>query len=579
MEMNEQDPASTSGGLSDEQEKVKIILRICSGSLSVLGSTTIILKILRDLSRNRSRSMTPYDRIMIGLSIFDILASFTWGVHTFLSPSDSSTGVWAIGNQTSCEIAGFLSHISLLAWWYNCILSFYFMLTILSQVRRKNFVRKSELWLHLSGIFFPIAAIMGLRRGWYGEKDLGTACWIVDPAIEWIVAGLPSFVTLFAVLINSIVIYALVRKSLRSSQHERLKREARTLMFLYVGFFFVTVAPTIAISVLDIHFGYSNDNAEKIYPLSILQSIFMPLQGFFNVFIFFKPTYARFRAAHPDRPIYFILHQSMFNSQVPQLRDHLPVSMETGEQDTTNPNEALFNSNYPLSNRKDATSLSDPPSSSIVPSFASKSFVAKDFPSFASHSQGDGAKKTAKPIAMEESGTSDVPSFASNSSIPTQETTISVTPTPASLTYQEDLRVSSIAKKSTEISGASFASYSSPDEDVKKETEISDIAPFQPYSYTEDLPSSSIPKKETTISDTTTCASLSHQEDLRVSSIAKTSTEISGESFASSSSQDEQVKKEKEISDITPFEPHSYTEDLPSSSVTKEDTEIPDDED
>jgi len=181
--------------------------------------------------------------------------------------------------------------------------------------------------MHLSGIYFPITAILGYRRQWYAELELGTYCWITDPKMKWIFAGLPTMFTYLSLIVNNIVIYAVLRKSLQSSEHvdgptlalKQLMREATTLMFLYVAFFFVTTIPNFALQILETYFGYTNDNMGKIYPLLLLAAMVLPLQGFFNVFIYIKPTYTRFRAANPNKPVHFVLHQALFNPDVPQL--------------------------------------------------------------------------------------------------------------------------------------------------------------------------------------------------------------------------------------------------------------------
>merc|ERR1712241_839868 len=104
----------------------------------------------------------------------------------------------------------------------------------------------------------------GLTRGWYGE----TECWYTDPNITWFVVAIPAFLTYLSLIVNYSVIYALVRKSLKpseeagsrlTSKQKRLKREAGTLMMLYVISFFVIASPSIVKEILYTYFGYSAD--------------------------------------------------------------------------------------------------------------------------------------------------------------------------------------------------------------------------------------------------------------------------------------------------------------------------------
>jgi len=141
------------------------------------------------------------------------------------------------------------------------LLSYYFLLTTLSQARRRDYVQKFELLLHLSSMWFPITATMGIFDGWYDEQELGGGCYITDGMIEWIESGIPYLFTNLSMIINYGLIYIVVQKALRSSSsnesseqqqqqvvaapaQKQIKKETATIMFLYVGYFFVTTTPT-----------------------------------------------------------------------------------------------------------------------------------------------------------------------------------------------------------------------------------------------------------------------------------------------------------------------------------------------
>lgn len=295
---------------SDPWSIVMTVLFNCSASLSLIGSFTILFKILRDRG-----STTPYDRIICGLSSGDIVASITYAMAIIL---------WANASPACCRAYGVLFHLSCWSVWYNGLLSFYFLVTVLSQIRRKDFVRKWEPWMHLSGIFFPITAIISYRRRWWDVNDLGTACEF-DP-ICFLVLGIPFTVSFLSMIVNYSIIYTVIRKSLRSSNEwsenvshptlvqKRLKQEATTMMMLYVGCFLVTWLPFFVVMIFGKYLGET-----FLYFVLVLNAIFLPLQGFFNVFIYLKPAYTRFRAANPNQPMHFVLHQALFNPKIPQL--------------------------------------------------------------------------------------------------------------------------------------------------------------------------------------------------------------------------------------------------------------------
>jgi len=333
-----------SSELSDQQEIAFVVIQILSATLSLIGSCTIVIKILRCLLHNKHT--TPYDRIILGLSGCDILGSITYAVGPFLLPNETSLRVSAFGSRSTCAILGFLTQFPCMAAiWYNCLLSFYYFLTVRFQVRRTDFVKKYESWMHLSALFFPATAVTGYIFDWYDEQDLSMTCWAKYPIVGYIFGAIPMVITFLAVIINNVVIYTYVRKSLyyvepqsrmfttddaesqASSEdivgltpvQKRLKREAATQGFLYVASFLMTSTPIFVIQVLGGSFGYGPEDQGKIYPLLILNALLLPLQGFFNVFIYVRPTYTRFKAANPNEAAWSILKRALFDPNIPKL--------------------------------------------------------------------------------------------------------------------------------------------------------------------------------------------------------------------------------------------------------------------
>ena len=349
------DVLDPSTALSDKQEKTLILLQIGSSVLSLIGSSVIVFKIIRGLHREQSSS--PYDRIILGLSSCDVISSLTYAVGPFLLPSDTSDRVWAFGNDTTCTWLGFLTQLACFwAIWYNCILSFYYLLTVRFQVKRTEFTRKYELWMHLSGaIFFPITSVIGLVGDFYSEERYAMICWIGEvpkgcyetgncwgELVAYIYGAPSTLITLLSLIINNTIIYIFVRKNLGSSPpstgedcetgsqttetssqrltvQERLRKEAAIQGFLYVSTFMLTFLPAFAIQVLEGMTKFGDENLAQMYPLLVMNSILLPLQGFFNVFIYVRPSYKRFRAAQPDKPLPFILKKALFDPNIPRI--------------------------------------------------------------------------------------------------------------------------------------------------------------------------------------------------------------------------------------------------------------------
>ena len=100
---------SCTGG--PNEEVIEEIIQTTSGILSVIGSGFIVLDVLRKLfmEKNGVSLTDPYQRIMLGLSFFDIVHSFFDSVMgTWITPKE--TGWWmAIGNEATCTAQGFFT--------------------------------------------------------------------------------------------------------------------------------------------------------------------------------------------------------------------------------------------------------------------------------------------------------------------------------------------------------------------------------------------------------------------------------------------------------------------------------------
>jgi len=384
------DPTTKVPGISHGQEIVLIVLQVGTAVLSLIGSSTIVFKITRTLFRKKWT--TPYDRIMLALSTCDIVASCVYMLSPFLLPAETSLRPWTFGTASTCQFMGMLTQLACLwAIWYNCILSFYYLLTVRFQVKRETFRRKYELWFHLSGmIFFPITALVGYFGSWYYEHNLISLCIDLevptgcdefgenctgdaDQIVGPVFAALPGSITFFSLLINNTVIYLYVRRSFsktlkkppQSERHEttlssssitdlenfnddknnttnedkegngtsrssrtklsrqllqrKLIEETATQGFLYVFFFLLTLTPLIVLVVLGGFYGTDESDKAKLYPLLVLNSLLAPLQGFFNVFIYVRPTYTRFRAMNPNESMFVVLKQALFDPNIPSL--------------------------------------------------------------------------------------------------------------------------------------------------------------------------------------------------------------------------------------------------------------------
>jgi len=161
--------------LTDMQEISMSLVTIFSGLLSILGSSAIIYRVLK----GSGRTPKSYDRIMLGLSICDILTSITYAVTPLLLPQATSQRVWARGSETSCLFLGFLTQLSLTAVTYNCLLSFYYLATIKFSMTASDFASNLEPYFHILTVFFFLfTATGGVVFDIFAELELGQGCWV-----------------------------------------------------------------------------------------------------------------------------------------------------------------------------------------------------------------------------------------------------------------------------------------------------------------------------------------------------------------------------------------------------------------
>ena len=121
--------------------------QISSASLSLLASSAIAIAIFR----SDDGLSSPYRRIILGLSLSDILQSIAVLTGPFAVPSFTPTPIaqWAIGNNASCQTNGFLFNFASISTpLYMFGLCLYTVLKIKTNITDERFARTVEKPLH-----------------------------------------------------------------------------------------------------------------------------------------------------------------------------------------------------------------------------------------------------------------------------------------------------------------------------------------------------------------------------------------------------------------------------------------------
>lgn len=161
--------------LSATQKTILAFLPIPSAILSIIGSSVIIY--MAYLSK-KSRSWTPYNRLLVAMSIYDIISSIALASAAFMNDKETSNKAWAMGNDSTCSTIGFLNQISYSGTLYNAALSYYFLFTARFGMKNDLVARRIEPTMHVISVGFPmITGFVGLYLGVYSESEVSGQSW------------------------------------------------------------------------------------------------------------------------------------------------------------------------------------------------------------------------------------------------------------------------------------------------------------------------------------------------------------------------------------------------------------------
>ncbi|KAL7534465.1 hypothetical protein ACHAWF_004842 [Thalassiosira exigua] len=331
-------------GLTLQQKKISSILPHITGLLSWLGSLSIIVDVIRKYRKHGGGSRAKpkaYHRLMMGMSIFDMIASTGWMMSTWPVPA-GTPGVWdARGNDATCNAQGFVVQMGIGSVFYNLSLATYYYLVIVKNSPPDG--KWAEKVMHIVGpVFALVTSVTALALGMYGNSNFW--CWItVEYSLfRWLFWFGPLWGIIALISVIMAVIYfnilrqehrmrrwrasarftsdsnaatatandsgretSNVRSGNRTSANERVSRNRRSSTpsasdtvkwqaFSYVGSLFVTW------SFQTINRIVQSTGAESPGWLLIAAVAFVPSQGIFNLVIYLRPRYKELRKKEPN---------------------------------------------------------------------------------------------------------------------------------------------------------------------------------------------------------------------------------------------------------------------------------------
>ncbi len=276
--------------------KVALWTQTFTASLSALSSSLIIFMMWSD--REFRLKDKPNNRILLCMSVIDVLQSIAYAFHS--APLPASSGVFhAIGNNSTCTTQGFFIQLGTAVPAYNASLCIWYFMTIKYNMLPEYFAQKVEPYCHACSIFLPLSSACIIAASGY-FTGRGYVCWIGDGLrFSWYFIAL----TIVQLSISFIVIlYCLARvygaiyqlelqmrrystspsgmqwtsnNSMNALGTVKKNMAMQTSLFSF-AFFITFLFP----SINTIFYSPVEISPAKI-PLLLPQSIFLPLQGMY----------------------------------------------------------------------------------------------------------------------------------------------------------------------------------------------------------------------------------------------------------------------------------------------------------
>ncbi|KAL9188595.1 hypothetical protein ACHAXT_006973 [Thalassiosira profunda] len=318
--------------IRDGHSKSTTIIRSSMAIVSIISSSLVVWMITR---RTKSRLSSIYHRLLLGMSIADIL--FSLGLATFnaVIPSDEEYVIWnAKGNVHSCNFDGFIIYLGACGGLiYSCSLNVYYLLVVKHRKTDEQIKRKYEPYLHGVPIVYAVVCASTLLAKRNINSDGKGMCFVPvydplhcigyedgeirdgfeipcgrgrDGAVLFSYIGF--FATLLTVPIIISILLGMIYRSVRQ-QEKRMERyemsaatasegrsstslKSRAVLHRAVAYsvaYFLTWAPAVIRVALLIA------GVEWTTALWYLTSFLSPLQGFYNLLIFMQPKVLRAR--------------------------------------------------------------------------------------------------------------------------------------------------------------------------------------------------------------------------------------------------------------------------------------------
>mmetsp|Transcript_930 Transcript_930/g.1407 ORF Transcript_930/g.1407 Transcript_930/m.1407 type:complete len:412 (+) Transcript_930:139-1374(+) len=252
----------------------------------------------------------PKNNILKGLCCMDIIQSISFVASS--APSIRGSFYGSIGNSVTCNIQGFFVQLGFGVPCYNASLALFYLLVVSKKYSTENFTRRVEPFCHIFSIGLPLlTAIILLSLNKLGH-EWSALCWVFnthrpDETFVYAILFGGSFVSicsLFVIYSFGSITLRIRKQSRRMARYNfsgqepvvllKMQRIALKQGLLYTSACLLTYFPTLLVMVCAA-FGIDQKYI-SMQILVMMQNIFLPLHGFWNLIIFSYPLVRQTKA-------------------------------------------------------------------------------------------------------------------------------------------------------------------------------------------------------------------------------------------------------------------------------------------
>ena len=290
-----------------------------TGALSVIGSAYIIFDVIFKKRLAADPKRRTYHRLILGLSITDLIASIAMFFSTWPIPQDSPSGEYsASGTIATCDTQGFFIQLGgVSSPIYNAFLAVYYFLVVKYGYKQSDFIKLERIFHVLPWLIGITTATASLVLQQYNSANLW--CWIAPTPLDcidslrssdgtttcvrgdnaWFYRLVFYFIWLWGSVICVTVctlgvLYTVVVhvRKLNRRRHSHTNTSADRHIYdvarqsvFYVGAFFITALFPSLVRMFQAKWNCTT----TYFPLSVMTATFFPLQGLWNMLIYIQP--------------------------------------------------------------------------------------------------------------------------------------------------------------------------------------------------------------------------------------------------------------------------------------------------